>query len=178
MLSTPTLSVEEQRSNATFDALLGALSRPGLVKTLPATAEDAVVEALIDRECRVFCADPLLMSKVLATGALVAELGEADHVFLGHLQEADLLTKICAGSDMYPDDGATVVVKAGLNNGSKLRLSGPGIETTIEVSISGLPDGFWAARRDAIRYPMGFDLFFVDGDQVLGVPRSTMVEVL
>ena len=29
-----------------------------------------------------------------------------------------------------------------------------------------------------MRYPMGFEIFLVDGARILGVPRSTVVEVL
>ncbi|MEE2945737.1 MAG: phosphonate C-P lyase system protein PhnH [Pseudomonadota bacterium] len=178
MLSAPTPSSEETRSNAAFDALLGALSRPGHIRKLPIAGESTIIEALLDRECRVFCADPTLMPKVLETGAMLAELPEADHVFFGVLQDSETLLPVAQGSDLYPDDGATVIVRAVLNTGQKLRLSGPGIETHQDVTISGLPSGFWQLRKDLIRYPMGFDLFFVDGDQVLGIPRSTKVEEL
>ncbi|MEC8196995.1 MAG: phosphonate C-P lyase system protein PhnH, partial [Pseudomonadota bacterium] len=71
-----------------------------------------------------------------------------------------------------------LVVRAALDQGANLRLTGPGIETTLEVAVGSLPVGFWELRRQRIRYPMGFDLFLVDGDRVLGVPRSTQVEVL
>jgi alpha-D-ribose 1-methylphosphonate 5-triphosphate synthase subunit PhnH len=29
-----------------------------------------------------------------------------------------------------------------------------------------------------MRYPMGFEVFLVDGDRVLGLPRTTAVEVI
>lgn len=178
MLSAPIPSVEETRANQAFDALLGSLSRPGQIRELPKAGEASIIEALLDRECRVFCADPTLMPQVLESGAMVADLPEADHVFLGTMQNAESLLSVSQGSDLYPDDGATVVVRAVLGAGPKVRLSGPGIQTHQDVSVSGLPNGFWQLRQDLIRYPMGFDLFFVDGDQVLGVPRSTKVEEL
>jgi alpha-D-ribose 1-methylphosphonate 5-triphosphate synthase subunit PhnH len=178
MLSSPKPSVAETFANQSFDALLGALSRPGLIRSLPGAAVEAIVAALLDRECRVHCADPVLLNKVMATGALISDLPEADHVFLGPLQSAESLMGLCMGSDLYPDDGATVVVPVTLNAGQTLRLTGPGIETHCDVAVSGLPDGFWQLRDDLIRFPMGFDLFLTDGTEVLGVPRSTMVEVL
>ncbi|MFY0680349.1 MAG: phosphonate C-P lyase system protein PhnH [Thalassovita sp.] len=178
MHAAPTPSLDESRANRAFYALLTALSQPGKRKTLPSAGEDTIVEALLDRECRVSCADPTLMPKILATGAMISKLPQADHVFGGHLQSAEALMALSLGSDLYPDEGATVILRASLTTGPKLRLSGPGIETTTDVSIGGLPEGFWQMRQDLIRYPMGFDLFFVDGDQVLGVPRSTLVEEL
>jgi alpha-D-ribose 1-methylphosphonate 5-triphosphate synthase subunit PhnH len=178
MLSAPIPSVEETRANNAFDALLGSLSRPGQIRILPEAGEVSIINALLDRECRVFCADPTLMPQVLETGAMLAELPEADHVFLGALKNAEQLLPLALGSDLYPDDGATVIVRAVLGTGPKVRLSGPGIQTHQDISVSGLPSGFWQLRQDLIRYPMGFDLFFVDGDQALGVPRSTKVEEL
>ena len=178
MTAIPIPSEAESRSNQAFDALLTALSRPGLIQRLHQAGEASIIEALLDRECRVFCADPLLMPMVLATGAIVADLPASDHVFAGALQDLDVVNGLDLGSDLYPDDGATLVVRAVLGQGPKLRLIGPGIETTAEVTVAGLPEGFWDLRRQLIRYPMGFDLFLVDGDRVLGVPRSTQLEVL
>lgn len=178
MYLAPAPSDAETRANQAFDALLGALSRPGQIKALPTPEEDSIIDALIDRECRVFCADPTLMPRVLETGAMITDLAKADHVFGGQLQKPEMLLSLKQGSDLYPDEGATVILHATLNTGPKLRLSGPGIETQTDISIGGLPDGFWKMRKDLIRYPMGFDLFFVEGTQVLGVPRSTLVEEL
>ncbi|WP_145720206.1 phosphonate C-P lyase system protein PhnH [Mesorhizobium tianshanense] len=33
-------------------------------------------------------------------------------------------------------------------------------------------------RARAIRYRLGWDLYLVDGDRVVGIPRSTKIEVL
>lgn len=178
MLSIPTPTVEETRANQAFDSLLGALSRPGTIRALPTAGEGSIIEALLDRECRVHCADPTLMPQVLETGAMLAELPEADHVFLGAMQNAEALLTISQGSDLYPDGGATVVLRASFEKGCKLSLTGPGIETRECVSVAGLPDGFWKLRQELIRYPAGFDLFLVDGKRVLGIPRSTTVEEL
>ncbi|MEC8040984.1 MAG: hypothetical protein VX181_09800, partial [Pseudomonadota bacterium] len=91
MTAIPIPSETERRSNQAFDALLTALSRPGLIQRLPQPGEASIIEALLDRECRVFCADPLLMPMVLATGAIVADLPAADHVFAGVLQDLDVV---------------------------------------------------------------------------------------
>lgn len=178
MQAVPQPDTAELRANETFEALLWALSRPGLPRALPDPAEPSIVDALLDRECRVFSADPLLVPQIMRTGAEIAELEQADHVFLGDVQDADVLTQLRQGSDLYPDDGATVVLRCALRGGAKLALSGPGVDGRILVSPKGLPDGFWQMRAQVMRYPMGFDLLLVDGQQVVGIPRSTQVEVL
>jgi alpha-D-ribose 1-methylphosphonate 5-triphosphate synthase subunit PhnH len=37
---------------------------------------------------------------------------------------------------------------------------------------------FWAMRAMLCAYPEGFDMLLVDGRSVIGIPRSTQVEVL
>lgn len=178
MLTVPTASVEETRGNETFDALLWALSRPGMPRDIAPDAEAAIIDALIDRECKVYCADPVMMPLILKTGALLADVCTADHAFLGKLVDINVMDHLKAGSDLYPDDGATIVVKAQIGTGERLRLSGPGIDGSLEINIDGLPQGFWAKRADCLRYPMGFDIFLIDAGRVIGLPRSTQIEVL
>ncbi|MEL6588022.1 MAG: phosphonate C-P lyase system protein PhnH [Pseudomonadota bacterium] len=178
MLATPATSPSETRDNAAFDALLWSLSRPGLPRRLPAPGEACIPHALLDRECRVHVADALLLPDIMRTGAELADIELADHVFLGTSSTSGELESVAIGSDLYPDDGATVVVRADFGQGQALRMTGPGVDGVVTLRVGGLPDGFWAARAARIRYPMGFDLFLLEGDQVIGVPRSTTVEVL
>lgn len=178
MLATPTPSMAETEANTTFDALLWALSRPGLPRGLPSAGELPIIRALLDRECRAYSADPLLLPAIMRTGAEVAEIAASDHVFLGASPDLDLLGQVALGSDLYPDDGATVFVRGQIAQGPGLQLTGPGIEASLTLQIGGLPQGFWDKRREMLRYPMGFDLFILDGAAVVGIPRSTQVEVL
>ncbi len=112
----------------------------------------------------------------MASGATLAEgIGNADHVFLTVLDGAEI-AQINCGSALYPDDGATLVA-AVAHSGQRVRLSGPGIKDTTEIALAVSP-GFWAMRDMLCLYPEGFDIFFVDGDRVIGIPRSCLVEVL
>lgn len=177
-VTVPIRSADEARANAGFETLMWALSRPGHIKALPYSGEASLIDALIDRECRVFCADPLLMPQILQTGAEIAMLDTADHVFAGTLKDVSVLRELQIGSDLYPDDGSTLIVHATLGEGAKLRLRGPGVDGSCDVSIGGLPEGFWEMRKQVMRYPTGFELLLVDGDQLMAIPRSTDVEVL
>ena len=178
MLATPAPSPAETRDNAAFDALLWTLSRPGLARDLPEPGEGAIITALLDRECLVYAADPLLMPEIMRTGAELADIEKADHVFLGAMTSSGPLDVIAIGSDFYPDEGATVIIRASIGSGAAVRLTGPGVDGAVTLQLAGLPEGFWKARAARLRYPMGFDLFFVDGARVVGVPRSTTVEEL
>ena len=176
MLVIPEPSPAERRDNATFDALLWALSRPGLPRDLSEPGEEPIITALLDRECQVYSADPLLMPEIVRTGAKLADIDKADHVFLGTMTTSDHLAETAIGSDYYSEDGATLIIRASVGSGAEVRLIGPGIDGAVTLKLGGLPNGFWKARAARLRYPMGFDLFFVDGARVIGVPRSTTVE--
>lgn len=178
LTAVPVPDAFEARTNATFEALMWALSRPGTVQNLPAPGMTGMAEALLDRECRVFCDDPALADRIAAFGAALMPLPLADHCFLSLGVINNGLAQVAVGSALYPDAGATMVAEAQFGTGQRLRLTGPGIETFAEVALDGIAPGFWAMRAALCRYPAGFDLFLICGAQVIGLPRSTTIEVL
>lgn len=180
LASVPVPDEVEARTNATFEALMWALSRPGTVEQLPSPDLAGIAEALLDRECRVFCDDAALMDRVASFGAALVPVGLADHAFLSLADGPGLerLAQVPVGSDLYPDAGATVVAAARFDAGQSLRLTGPGIETWTDIAVDGLAEGLWRLRAARCRYPAGFDLFLICGSSVIGLPRSTEIEVL
>jgi alpha-D-ribose 1-methylphosphonate 5-triphosphate synthase subunit PhnH len=176
--AVPVPDAFETRTNATFEALMWALARPGTVQDLPAPGMAGLAETLLDRECRVFCDDPAFAEVITTFGAAQVALPLADHCFLSLGTTIDRLTQVAVGSVLYPDAGATVVAEVGFGPGQRLRLTGPGIETFAEIALTGVAPEFWAMRAALCRYPAGFDLFLICGAQVIGLPRSTEIEVL
>ncbi|MDA0185882.1 MAG: phosphonate C-P lyase system protein PhnH [Proteobacteria bacterium] len=172
----PIPSEFEARTNATYEALMWALSRPGLPRDLPSAGQAGIIETLIDRECAVYCEDADMAELAARSGAVLAAPEKADHLFLS--QPPAQLTGLRQGSDMYPEEGATLVMPVSLGSGGTLRLSGPGVNGEVTLSLSGIPQGFWAERTRVMRYPMGFEVFLLDGATVIGIPRTTVVEVL
>jgi alpha-D-ribose 1-methylphosphonate 5-triphosphate synthase subunit PhnH len=168
----------EARSNASFEALMWAMSRPGETRTLPEPGLASIIEALIDLECTVFTDRTEMGAQLAATGARIAESPDmADHVFLDRMDRTGAgLGAINCGSALYPDQGATVVARVA-HGGQRLRLTGPGIEGARDVALDLAPQ-FWAQRERLCAYPAGFDLVLVDGHAVIAIPRSTKVEVL
>lgn len=137
-----------------------------------------VIEALIDRECRVFAEADAVKTAAERGGAELVDVPMADHVFVEKLTDFSLLDRLSLGSDLYPDTGATLIAAAQIGTGPALRLSGPGVDGSLSIFIGGVPSPFWTRCRDVMRYPMGFELFLIDGNNVVGFPRSTSVEVL
>ncbi|PKQ06334.1 MAG: phosphonate C-P lyase system protein PhnH [Alphaproteobacteria bacterium HGW-Alphaproteobacteria-10] len=145
------------------------------MQTLAEAGPLAIAQALIDRECS-FYADQLLEPRLLALGGLAAPLESAEFVFAEATPE--LPARLFPGDPAYPDRGATLIAPARIGQGASLRLSGPGIKGKRTVALGGIPAAFWSARARALHYPLGFDMFVLDGARLIGLPRTTEIEVL
>lgn len=179
MLTIAPPELSELRTNATYEALMWALARPGDSRDMPEAGLAAIVETLVDLECTVLADDAALRETAARTGArLTDDVASADHVFLVSLDGLEQrLPSMNCGSALYPDDGATLVVEAAHGQGQRLSLSGPGINGSTEI-VLGISPEFWSMRAMLCAYSEGFDVLIVDGRSVIGIPRSTQVEVL
>jgi alpha-D-ribose 1-methylphosphonate 5-triphosphate synthase subunit PhnH len=182
----------ETTARQTFQVLLGALSRPGHIFTLPGrlfTAQQSCAQiglALLDLETSFYTPDSALRQSLQRSGARFLTVAHAAYLFFPDAeafepmmlrQTLDTIGRASVGSITDPDDGATVVVAGQLGAGLALRLHGPGIQGETELAVEGLPPAFWQLRSALITYPLGVDLFVVDGNQVVGLPRTTVVEM-
>lgn len=171
----------DSRTNATFEEMMWALSRPGTIRSLPTSGLAAMAESLLDNECTFFVADDaVLEAALLRSGSRAVPVQQAGYVFtvLDTAEKVAALAELKVGSLTYPDEGASLFIPAQFGFGQRLRLSGPGIKDEVSIAIDGVDQAFWKFREQTIRYPLGFDVFLVDGAQVVGLPRSTKVEVL
>lgn len=174
-------TIDDSRTNATFEEIMWALSRPGLVRTLPSAGLAVIGESLLDAECSFAVVDDAEFARVLSkTGARSAPLQEADYVFAtaNIAEKISELAKLRIGTLNYPDHAATLFMPARFGFGARLMLTGPGVKDSITIAIDGIDPSFWRARAQAVRYPLGWDVYLVDGDRVIGLPRSTRIEVL
>lgn len=177
-MALPHPTPDDLRDTDTFEALMWAMARPGTVRSLPEGAADLAL-ALLDRETRVHAEDPALARRIAATGAALVTPDQADHAFCTTATGAmAALAVLPAGSALYPDEGATLVMPAIIGTGPLLGLTGPGIEGQSRLRLGGLPEGLLDLRSARCRYPEGIDLVLVDGRRIVGLPRSVAVEVL
>lgn len=178
----PIMTTREARAQLTFRALAAALAYPGRRQTLPASgteAHAAIAESLVDLESSYFTNDRRLDALVGPLGGRRLSVGEAQHQFFPNLSADELieLREAPVGTYLYPDRSATLVIGCQFKIGVLLRLSGPGVNGAIELDVAGIPDDFWLIRASACAYPLGWDIFLVAGDEVVGLPRTTRVEV-
>jgi alpha-D-ribose 1-methylphosphonate 5-triphosphate synthase subunit PhnH len=177
-MATPQPTTDDLRDTAAFEALMWAMARPGTVQTLPEGMADLAL-ALLDRETRVHSDDPVLSGRIAGTGAAIVPAEKADHAFCRTSEGAKAaLAVLPAGSALYPDEGATLVMQAAIGTGAVLRLTGPGIEGKADLRLGDLPHGLFDLRSARCNYPAGIDIVFVDGRRIVGLPRSSAVEEL
>jgi alpha-D-ribose 1-methylphosphonate 5-triphosphate synthase subunit PhnH len=176
------LTPDEAQAQQTFRAMLAALSYPGRPQDLPAhggEALDMIGATLLDLETSFYCPEAELAARLSRSGAPAAPPAAARYHFYPTLAEADLaaIAEAAIGSYRFPDDSATLILGCRLGAGPQLQLRGPGISGSAALRLAGPPPAFWELRTRAIRYPLGWDIFLVDDDQVVGLPRTTTVEV-
>lgn len=182
LITHPPYSPEEKRSRETFLALMWALSYPGRPQALPSVTHAdsfaAVAETLLDLETSYFTPDTSLAEYVARTGARALPSEQAAYHFYPVLDEAalTLIEAASIGTLLQPDQAATLVIGCALAAPAPLRWYGPGINGESVVSVGALPQAFWDLRTRRVRYPLGWDVFFIDGQTVIGLPRAVTVE--
>jgi alpha-D-ribose 1-methylphosphonate 5-triphosphate synthase subunit PhnH len=167
----------------TFDGLLGAMSRPGTVQSVPAPADHAVVSTLVDHEVTVATDDGTVRDALSGQGRLdAATPGTADVVHARDHSGWDV-RECKRGSLAEPSDGATVVYRVDaiasgvLDDHATVTLTGPGVQGRATLSVS-LPAAELSALAEAQSgYPRGVDAVFAGERRLAAVPRSVALEV-
>jgi alpha-D-ribose 1-methylphosphonate 5-triphosphate synthase subunit PhnH len=177
-MSSVALETDVQRAHRLFRAALLALAYPGRPAT-PAVAPlepwpDAVLaERLVDA---VWDADTLVWRSDVPS---LASVEDAAVLLVLGSESGGAVLHACRGTEEAPEDGATVVyVPDAAAPVTLARLTGPGIETSLETTLPLAP-GELAARAEACAtWPLGVDVLVVRDGALAGLPRTTAVEVL
>lgn len=179
-MTFPLYTAAEAQSRETFLALMWALSYPGRVHHLPDSVDafTLIAGTLLDLETSFFTPDESLQAVLANTGAHTRQSSDAAYHFYGQVTESTLsdIRQASVGTMLYPDTAATLVIGCTLNSGTEFVLSGPGVNGQQAVQIGSVPDAFWELRETACKFPLGWDVFLVDSQQVIGLPRSTRLE--
>lgn len=174
-------------AQATFRAVLEAMSRPGRIQragtglTPPAPlnqAAAAVLLTLADADTTLWLdaganADAWL--RFHCGAPVVADAAVADFVLASGTPPA--LAKLAQGTEEEPQRGATLVLQVeALEEGAGWRLSGPGIEREHRLRVTGAPEGFLAARAaNRAAFPCGVDVVLCAADRLAALPRTVMI---
>lgn len=182
--------LDTHASQRTFRALLDALARPGRVGALElrapvppallpalALADVDVTTCLLTRRGEDTDWQAVLTT---ATGAVAAELEEADIVVALRAPTPDEVRSLRRGRADAPELGACLTLAfRRLGAGLWLGLRGPGVPGAERLLVEGLePEVFEALAAANRRFPAGVDAFVVAEDgAVAGLPRSTDLTV-
>lgn len=188
-------------SQAMFRVALKALSHPGRCMTVRHDAEvpqtghptsAALLLALLDSDCTLWLSPSLANSDAAAwlrfhTGCqLVSNAEQAMFAWVGAGDAMPALASFSQGSDNAPDQSATCVLdlplldaKARSESGvAQWALRGPGIQDVNHLSVDGLAVDFlaqWSANHAS--FPRGVDLFLASAQQLVGLPRTTSIQL-
>lgn len=180
-------SIRIIRDHLTFRVILQGMSHPGRVYSLPdfSGKEPAAVEllrCLMDNEASfAVLGDPdLERALVRHTGSRLVSLADADFIIV-NLDTGSDLAGCKRGSLEYPDSGATIIYLVHeLSEGNgEIILSGPGVDGTVSLGITGLP----LSELDRLRevnseFPLGVDAVFLDQrGRIACIPRSSQIGV-
>jgi alpha-D-ribose 1-methylphosphonate 5-triphosphate synthase subunit PhnH len=171
-------------AQASFRAVLEAMSRPGRVETVtpppevppglsPAAA--AMLLTLVD------AVTPLRLAAGAEAEAWVrfhcgCPMRRDGAAFV--LDPTATLMELDAGTDEEPEHGATLILEvAALEEGSGWRLTGPGIRDAHRLHVRGAPAGFVADwTRSRARFPRGVDAILCAGTRIAALPRTVRIE--
>jgi alpha-D-ribose 1-methylphosphonate 5-triphosphate synthase subunit PhnH len=178
---------------AVFRTLLEAMARPGRIERLPialAAPPSLGVEAA--QLCLTLCDldTPLWIDQAYAGEAstaylrfhagcpVVSAIEDAAFLLVAPANVPQALQRCRIGTAEYPDRSATLIVPLeSMRDRGGVRLAGPGIKTEHRLAITPEPHDFWPALiANHQRFPLGADCFLVAPAQVVGLPRSTMID--
>jgi alpha-D-ribose 1-methylphosphonate 5-triphosphate synthase subunit PhnH len=177
-----------------FRVLLDALSRPGTVHSIDVALDDqalrqwpaaayAALLTVADFSTPIWLArqdDALAQAIRFHTDAPLAEAPDAAaFVYVDDAASLPAPDVFALGTPEVPQASATLWIRVdALEGGRPLTLTGPGIETSARVAPLGIDDSFWRARAAlAAIAPCGIDCYLVCGRSVMGIPRTTRVEL-
>ena len=189
-------------SQSVFRVALEALSYPGRLVPLDVTFEapkaalansSGLLLALLEPGARLWLS-PSLVNTDAATWIvfhtdckITPHQHDADFAWIKNWDELPSLENFAHGTDEYPDHSTTCVIDIFASNAStvkapSLTLTGPGIaHTSIVEQLFSTPvqvQAFvkqWAHNHAS--FPRGVDVFFATSTGLIGLPRTTRIQI-
>jgi alpha-D-ribose 1-methylphosphonate 5-triphosphate synthase subunit PhnH len=186
---TPGFADPTLDAQASFRILLDAMAHPGRIVRLPACpaqpppglgpAAAALILTLTDSDSTVWLdagAAAVNWAQFHAGCRIVSKPEQA--AFLFATTHPPQQSSLAQGSAEEPHHSATLVVEvASLGVGGGWVLSGPGIETMVQLHVVGAPSDFLAQRAaNLASFPCGVDTILTCGSDLVALPRTTQVE--
>lgn len=166
-----------------FRAIMEAMARPGKINKVTgavppqplSVAAGACVLTLCDHETPIYLVgehDNAMVREWISfhTGSPLVN-AEACLFALGTWDVMLPLNRFSVGTAEYPDRSATLIVELDELSNEGSILSGPGIESTVKLSLP-ISD---VLKHNHRQYPLGLDFLFTESSRIAALPRSTEV---
>lgn len=182
-------ALESQRL---FRLIMDAIAQPGLIQDLsdapvpPAginRATGAIALTLFDFETTIWL-DPALRGGEVEAWLrfhcgcpMTLETREAEFAIITDTATAPTLVEFNQGDAKYPELSTTLIIEVQtLNNNQGQTIRGPGIQTTRDVGVEGLPENFWEQFSDNHKlFQFGVDVMLTHDCNVMGLPRTVQI---
>lgn len=181
---------------AIYRVLLNAMTHPGRCHSIDSDHDDRgeywlpvqVASCLMDHEVTFALTDHLMenMGRRITekTGSQITDWPLADFILIDGGSSHGRAEEAKRGSLAYPDNGATMlyciskILQPSKSDLNRIRLSGPGIEHPMSPQVEGLDEVEYRLLREINNaYPLGVDAFVINDNHIMGLPRSTRIEV-
>lgn len=172
-----------QMQQKLFRGLLAAYSYPGRITACAdqnAPAWLAIVSALVDGETTL--ADPQQLLSDAWWSKLEARrapLEQAAFILQDGSHAPELLPNL--GTLEAPEAGATLLIlvdslRCDAGGEVNLRLSGPGIQHQVAISVNGLHPAWIISRNEWVAdFPLGVEMVLCDAQHFVALPRTTRI---
>ncbi|MFH2058199.1 MAG: phosphonate C-P lyase system protein PhnH [Pseudomonadota bacterium] len=181
-------------SQIVFRQILLAMASPGTIVDIgidlvtPETihsAAGAILLALLDFETPLWSDLENTSSSIqwlrFHTGAAITRLKQnAMFALVTDYDNFEYPALFNPGTIESPDISTTMIVQTrGLDDISRIKLTGPGIKNQTFLRLNGIREKFWSNRSELYNiYPLGVDMIFVCDTNLVAIPRTTKVEIL
>ncbi len=183
-----------RQSNEIFRTVMNALSHPGRIFELdtelacpPAVnhTATAILMALADYETPIWFAPDIASNQLTShfsfhTGCTISPTAsDAAFAVASISSNFSFINELSLGTSENPHLSATLILMIdGFADAEGLKLTGPGIKDQAYVNPERLPDEVISMiTQNAKLFPLGIDLLLASDDQLVGIPRSTKLEI-
>lgn len=193
-MNTSILNARIHYMQRLYRSLLDTMARPGSIEQLEPYVYQAcpsefqyvigIAITLLDQEVsfhETSISKELTPHLQLLTRSTTKLLHESDYLLV-HKGAAPDLMEAKRGTDLYPDQSATIIIQVSRISDDqegevRLKLRGPGIKSEQMLSLDGLNRELLSELLlNSGRFPLGLDWILVDDEgRVCCLPRSTKI---
>ncbi|MEE1132035.1 MAG: phosphonate C-P lyase system protein PhnH [Caryophanon sp.] len=173
----------------TFRQIMDCLARPLSEQTLQQTAPidglyaatAAILHTLVDGEVSVYATCDKAQQHITAwTNAKQATAEQADFIVVRAAEREQVTSCIeqaKIGTLIDPQQSATIIIELAESETHRYSVSGPGIQTAVQVELPIAKEWIAVRAQKNREYPLGVDILFVQEDgSIFALPRTTIVK--